>query len=284
MKKIKYILMSIILLCVPVLLSTLFLNNNTNIVLNAEEPTENVSVYYIKEDNTIKAEIYLYINGIAEIKVTETGETFSYQYILEGDKLTLIDSNTTGTIIELKVDGIYIIGFYEDFIVQPEPEEFDFGIWLEETFTPELIASIITALTTLGVVLKMALTLKQLAQSKQTNAEEIKNKILSTLKEQVDETTYKSIEKIVNPIINSIQEIKPYLDIFAKILMLSQINDDKSRLEILNLIESLGSIDKKSIDNAKETINEQISAEEKKKEETIEKLNKISEKKQKPTE
>lgn len=157
-----------------------------------------------------------------------------------------------------------------------EPEEFDFGAWLSEYFTPEVVTVIVSVCTALGAVIKMASSLRELAKKHAVTSEEICEQVKKVLKNGIDDNTQKAINDLILPLNDSVNEIKPYLETFAKILALAQENTPESRLAILELIQKMGQTDQETIDHAKEEVKNQVIAEETKKEEAIAKLEDIS--------
>lgn len=156
-----------------------------------------------------------------------------------------------------------------------EEESFDFGKWMEEHFTAETIATIMSVLTMLGVVLKLCASLKELAQKKAITTEEVCNKVSEILKTTNKESVEKSINDLVKPLEDKVGSITPVLNAFAKVLALSQENTPESRLAILELLQSIGNISDKVIDDAKKEVNSQIKQDEEKKETAISTLEKI---------
>lgn len=156
-----------------------------------------------------------------------------------------------------------------------EEESFDFGKWMEEHFTAETIATIMSVLTMLGVVLKLCASLKELAQKKAITTEEVCNKVSEILQTTNKESVEKSINDLVKPLEDKVGSITPVLNAFAKVLALSQENTPESRLAILELLQSIGNISDKVIDDAKKEVNSQIKQDEEKKETAISTLEKI---------
>lgn len=156
-----------------------------------------------------------------------------------------------------------------------EEESFDFGKWMEEHFTAETIATIMSVLTMLGVVLKLCASMKELAQKKAITTEEVCNKVSEILKTTNKESVEKSINDLVKPLEDKVGSITPVLNAFAKVLALSQENTPESRLAILELLQSIGNISDKVIDDAKKEVNSQIKQDEEKKETAISTLEKI---------
>ena len=159
-----------------------------------------------------------------------------------------------------------------------ENAKFDFGEWLEKNFTAEMITTIMSVLTSLAVVLKLASSLKDLAKKKAMTTEEVCNKVVEILETTNKESVLKSINDIVKPLEDKVGNITPVLNSFSKILALSQENTPESRLAILELIQSIGNISNKVVEDAKTEIVNQIEEEQKENKENIAILESIEEK------
>ena len=159
-----------------------------------------------------------------------------------------------------------------------ENAKFDFGEWLEKNFTAEMITTIMSVLTSLAVVLKLASSLKDLAKKKAMTTEEVCNKVVEILETTNKESVLKSINDIVKPLEDKVGDITPVLNSFSKILALSQENTPESRLAILELIQSIGNISNKVVEDAKNEIVNQIEEEQKENKENIAILESIEEK------
>lgn len=143
---------------------------------------------------------------------------------------------------------------------------------LKGYLTPETITVITTVLLFLVSLLKLVSMVKTLNKQKAMTMENLKEVLLNALKSQNQEEINKAMVEILNPVLNAVNEINPYLQTFAKILALSQENTPTSRLAILELIENMGKTDTKLIETAKDTVNEEVKQEEIKKQETIAQL------------
>ena len=143
---------------------------------------------------------------------------------------------------------------------------------LKGYLTPETITVITTVLLFLVSLLKLVSMVKTLNKQKAMTMENLKEVLLNALKSQNQEEINRAIVEILNPVLNAVNEINPYLQTFAKILALSQENTPTSRLAILELIENMGKTDTQLIETAKDTVNEEVKQEEIKKQETIAQL------------
>lgn len=142
---------------------------------------------------------------------------------------------------------------------------FDFGEWLKTTFTPEVIASILSVITAIGAILKLVATMKDLAKQNKLSDSHILGLVNDAITKGFDATK----NDVVQPLATDLEKILPVLDKFAKIMALSQENTAESRTAILNLISELGSTEasvKTTAEEAKKVIEEQTKAEAEKKE------------------
>lgn len=146
---------------------------------------------------------------------------------------------------------------------------------LNEWFSPQVVALIMSLLGYIGTILGLASSLKKLKKEKNLTAQDVKEQVCAELEKVVSKqvvekvaTYFDSAEKMQN-------EIKDVLETFAKILALSQENTPESRVAILELIQRLGNNTNGMIETIKETINTQEKEKEEKKQANDEKLNKI---------
>ena len=146
---------------------------------------------------------------------------------------------------------------------------------LKDYLTPETVTVITTVLLFLVSLLKLVSMVKTLNKQKAMTMDNLKEVLLNSLKSQNQEEINKAMVEILNPVLNAVNEINPYLQTFAKILALSQENTPESRVAILELIQRLGNNTNGMIETIKETINTQEKEKEEKKKVNDEKLNKI---------
>ena len=151
-----------------------------------------------------------------------------------------------------------------------EEKSFDFGLWLKETFTPEVVAAIISAITAVGALLKMASSIKSLAKNKAKSADEIAELCAKAVNE--------AVSKYAQSLKDDSEANKKVMDKFAKILALSQENTPEARVAILELIQDLGTSSKEVkalAEGVKKAVDGQVEAAKKAKEAVDEKLDEI---------
>lgn len=135
-----------------------------------------------------------------------------------------------------------------------EEDKFDWNKWLEQWFSPEQVAMIMSWVAYAGTIIGLIVKLRQLAKSKNTTAEDVKRVVLEEIKKSVNEEVAESVKPYLDNIVLIQNKTNEIMQIFSKILALSQNNDAQSRVAILELIASLGIVDQKVLDNVKETI------------------------------
>lgn len=147
-------------------------------------------------------------------------------------------------------------------------ESFDFWAWLSQYLSPEVIASVISVITAITCVLKLAGALKSLAKEKTLTTQDVCNEVQKTLETTNKEIVEKEINEMIQPLEKEIKQITPTLNAFAKVLALSQENTPESRLAILELLQEIGSVGNEVIEEAKDTIEKEIEENNKSQEET----------------
>lgn len=148
----------------------------------------------------------------------------------------------------------------------------EFWNYIKGYCTPQTITVITTLILFLVAILKLISTVKSLETQKAMTL----GNLLEALKTYNAQEIKKGIMQVVEPIVQEINMIKPYLTTFTKVLALSQENTPESRVAILELIEKMGKEDNDAlIETAKEVIATQVEDDKKKKEEQTKKLDAI---------
>lgn len=148
----------------------------------------------------------------------------------------------------------------EETPVVEEQEEIDFGKWLQEHFTAEVITSVTSVAIMLIAILTLVKKMKDLSKEKTMTVEDVSKKVVETL-----ELCFKGqYNEVIKPLIEKTEKINPVLEDFSKILALSQENTAESRLAILELISKMGTVEKKVVEEAKQIVVEEKQAKEEK--------------------
>ena len=146
---------------------------------------------------------------------------------------------------------------------------------LNEWFSPQVVALIMSLLGYIGTILGLANSLKKLKKEKNLTAQDVKEQVCAELEKVVSKQVVEKVATYFDSAEKMQKEIKDVLETFAKILALSQENTPESRVAILELIQRLGNNTNGMIETIKETINTQEKEKEEKKQANDEKLNKI---------
>lgn len=137
--------------------------------------------------------------------------------------------------------------------------------------TPETITVCITVFSFLVALLKMVSVIKDLKTQKAMTMENLLKNLTILNAEEYE----KEKQDLMKTIIDLIQPLLAYSEAMAKVLALSQENTPESRVAILEIIQSLGTIDANLIDKAKLLVAEQETEKEEKKQAKIERLEEI---------
>lgn len=162
-------------------------------------------------------------------------------------------------------------------VEETNTEDFDWKAWLEQWFTPEQVAMIMTWLTYITTIITLFYKFYRMAKDKNLTNENVKNLIMAELGDKVDKSVKEQITAIAIPLLQTSKNQEEVLKVLTKVMALSQENTPESRVAILNCISTLGVIDKQVVEQAKETINTQVKNDQDKKVATKEAVDKIIE-------
>jgi hypothetical protein len=244
--------------------------------MNAEEvvepPTSEVEefqeqVFTLTKDNE---KMVLTLTSETECKIEYfTGETLNKTltatYTLENNVIT-ITSGENVIKANLNVDGTF---------TEYVESKSDFEKWLSEWLDASTVATIMSYVAYLGTIIGLVAKLRTLKQNNNLTLENVKDTILSEVGDKISTETRNEIEKYLPSILETSKNQKEILEVFAKVLCLSQENTAESKVAILNLISQIGIVDNKVVETAKKEVETQKVEEETKKVENTESLDKI---------
>jgi len=139
---------------------------------------------------------------------------------------------------------------------------FDWVKWAEGWLSPQTITTVTAVLGFLGVIVKMAGELKRMAKDKQLTVERVQELVLGQMKESLPADVSAEFEKYLPKLVTYADKTNRILEVFAKILALSQEDTAESRLAILDLIQQMGVISNEVVEEAKEEVKSQQKAKE----------------------
>lgn len=153
-------------------------------------------------------------------------------------------------------------------VVEPsQEEEWDWMEWLKGWVDPQTLTTITAIMGALVAVVKMASSIKRLSKDKQLTVDNVRDVVLSGIREQIPEDVKAEMDKYMPKLIESADRMNDIMSKFAKILALSQENTPESRIAILEIIQQMGVVSNEIIETAKAEIKEKADEEAKKKEE-----------------
>lgn len=150
------------------------------------------------------------------------------------------------------------------------------GFWetvQEKVLTPETMALITLIIGVVASLLKALGSIKALKIKNELTLANVQETLQNALKEQTEQELSKAIEDLTKPLAKEVNNMKPVLDTFAKVLALSQENTPNSKLAILELLSQLGNVE--LIEEAKQEVVTQEQEKIEKKEQVLEELKKI---------
>lgn len=126
--------------------------------------------------------------------------------------------------------------------------------WVKEWFSADKVAMYISWLAYIGTIIGLVANIKKLKQTNNLTLKNVSDDVKKVVKDTVETAVIESNEKYIPKVLATQDRITKVMEIFAKILALSQENTPESRVAILNLIQELGLIGNELVENAKEII------------------------------
>lgn len=147
--------------------------------------------------------------------------------------------------------------------------------FVKEWITPDKVAMYMSWLAYIGTIIGLVANIKRLKKANNLTLKDVSDDVKKTLEETVGKEVAAQTEKFLPDIIAIQTKTNDILKIFSKILALSQENTPESRVAILQLVEELGSVGKEITENAKQAIQDEVTAIQEHKDQVDEKLDKI---------
>lgn len=166
-----------------------------------------------------------------------------------------------GASYSVKPMQVFAEGETSEVVAEPQ-KEFDWQEWLGQWLSPQTITAIVSILGALGAVLKMAASIKELHKKDQLTIHNVTEAVKKELPDDVKEV----VEPYLDKISKSEEQIVKIMEVFSKVLALSQENTPEAKIAILNAIQELGMVQKEVTEKAKQVIEQKVE-EEKQKEE-----------------
>ena len=152
-----------------------------------------------------------------------------------------------------------------------------FTEFLSKFLEPQVVASIISVISQVGIVISLVASLKKLAQSKQTSLKDVEVAVMGEVRKVVSEEVANQVATGLDRVAKTCGNVNDILAIFSKILVLSQTPCKENSLAIIDLISKIGVVDKSVIDTQAKLVETTAKKEEEQKIATKEAVNKVIE-------
>lgn len=129
-------------------------------------------------------------------------------------------------------------------------------------FTADKVAMIMSWVTYACTLIVLAVKLKGAIKDKTLTISDVKDAVLEAVDGKVDSAIKDKMGEYLDKAEASQEATKKVLDAFAKILALSQDGSAESRVAILDVLTQLGSVDQKTIAEAKQSVEDGKASEE----------------------
>ena len=216
--------------------------------------------------------LFLAFNSHKEVKANDESSFISSSTTLEESSSEVISSSVVEESSSIIESSTILESTPIDTETPTEEEEFDIGVWLEETFTAEFFTNLGSIGVGLFAILKLVANNKQLTSSKILTPQEIADLVLKEINKKENNNFNAYIQPLTDLVKTSIASSKD----LAKIISLMIENTPQSRLAILEIIEKMGSVERSVIEESRQQIYDEIEQEKQEKQETINELDKIT--------
>lgn len=135
-------------------------------------------------------------------------------------------------------------------------EENSWDKFVKDYLNAEKVAMYMSWIAYIGTIIGLVANIKKLKKQNNLTLKDVSLEVQNKLKDAVSE----ELQTYVPSLIDTQKKTNDVLQIFSKILALSQENTPESKIAILNLIEELGTIGKDITDNSKAVVEESVKA------------------------
>lgn len=142
--------------------------------------------------------------------------------------------------------------------------------WASGFLSAQTITTLLTVLSFLAVIVKLARDLKAMKNEKNLTLKNVTDSIMANLDKTLPDEISKSINQYLPSLVEYAEKSDKIMVAFAKILALSQENTPDAKVAILGLIQELGVISNSSIEESKKKVIESAQAKKEAEEKTKE--------------
>lgn len=157
----------------------------------------------------------------------------------------------------------------------PVTQESDWDKFVKQYLTADKVAMYMSWVAYIGTIIGLVANINKLKKANNLTLKGVSDEVKKELRDNVGKEVKEQAERFLPTILATQEKTNEILKAFSKMMALSQQNTPESRVAILELIESLGTLGKEVTDNAKAAIDEEVKAIEEHKEKIEDRLDEI---------
>lgn len=147
--------------------------------------------------------------------------------------------------------------------------------FVKQYLTADKVAMYMSWVAYIGTIIGLVANINKLKKANNLTLKGVSDEVKKELRDNVGKEVKEQAERFLPAILATQEKTNEILKAFSKMMALSQQNTPESRVAILELIESLGTLGKEVTDNAKAAIDEEVKAIEERKEKIEDRLDEI---------
>lgn len=147
--------------------------------------------------------------------------------------------------------------------------------FVKQYLTADKVAMYMSWVAYIGTIIGLVANINKLKKANNLTLKGVSDEVKKELRDNVGKEVKEQAERFLPSILATQEKTNEILKAFSKMMALSQQNTPESRVAILELIESLGTLGKEVTDNAKAAIDEEVKAIEEHKEKIEDRLDEI---------
>lgn len=147
--------------------------------------------------------------------------------------------------------------------------------FVKQYLTADKVAMYMLWVAYIGTIIGLVANINKLKKANNLTLKGVSDEVKKELRDNIGKEVKEQTERFLPAILATQEKTNEILKTFSKMMALSQQNTPESRVAILELIESLGTLGKDVTENAKTAIDEEVKAIEEHKEKIEDRLDEI---------
>lgn len=147
--------------------------------------------------------------------------------------------------------------------------------FVKQYLTADKVAMYMSWVAYIGTIIGLVANINKLKKANNLTLKGVSDEVKKELRDNVGKEVKEQAERFLPAILATQEKTNEILKAFSKMMALSQQNTPESRVAILELIESLGTLGKEVTESAKTAIDEEVKAIEEHKEKIEDRLDEI---------